>query len=197
MLRARIVACVVMVGALNACHGVSKIDHGTLTAPTVQARDDTPVRAEQGASVVIAASEATTQPPSETSVPDVSKLAPLRPTPTSESSALSKRMTVADAVAVAASPSAMATVSPPAAKTATLPRSAQVGHLVNIQQTLNNCGPASVAEVLRFWGISRTQEQVQLVLRSDGNPRGMVPYGIPSYMQTVDIAGCEWRRKSD
>src|SRR5260370_40734474 len=45
-----------------------------------------------------------------------------------------------------------------------------LGPLINIPQTWNNCGPASVAEVLAYWGISRTQGEVQAVLRADGNP---------------------------
>jgi hypothetical protein len=54
-------------------------------------------------------------------------------------------------------------------------------------QTWNNCGPASVAEVLAYWGISRTQGQVQAVLRADGNPYGMAPYGVPAYMRSLGL----------
>src|SRR5438093_11155313 len=39
-----------------------------------------------------------------------------------------------------------------------------VGPLITIAQSWNNCGPASVAEVLHFWGIQRTQDQVQVDL---------------------------------
>ena len=54
-------------------------------------------------------------------------------------------------------------------------------------QTYNNCGPAAIAEVLRYWGIARTQGQVQAVLRADGNPRGMVLYGVPSYARSLGL----------
>jgi uncharacterized protein len=70
---------------------------------------------------------------------------------------------------------------------ANLPVRAALGPLEFISQTLNNCGPASVAEVLGYWGIERTQGQVQAILRADGNPGGMVPYGVPSYMHTLGM----------
>lgn len=68
-----------------------------------------------------------------------------------------------------------------------LPVRASLGPLEFISQTLNNCGPASVAEVLNYWGIYRTQGQVQAILRADGNPGGMVPYGVPSYMHSLGM----------
>src|SRR5689334_21597461 len=45
--------------------------------------------------------------------------------------------------------SAALAISPPAA--------ASVGPMQHIVQTLNNCGPASVAEVLNHWGVQKTQ----------------------------------------
>jgi len=60
-----------------------------------------------------------------------------------------------------------------------------VGYLAHIWQTYNNCGPASVVEVLSYWGVYRTQYQAQLVLRADNNPRGMWPYGVPGYARSV------------
>ncbi|HWE63939.1 MAG TPA: C39 family peptidase [Chloroflexota bacterium] len=65
--------------------------------------------------------------------------------------------------------------------------SGQLGPLLNIPQTWNNCGPTSVAEVLAYWGISRTQYQVKAVLRADGNPYGMSPYGVPAYMRSLGL----------
>ena len=62
-----------------------------------------------------------------------------------------------------------------------------VGSLPQIWQTDNNCGPASVAEVLAYWGIARTQDQVQRVLRADNNPHGMAPYGVPSYARSLGL----------
>jgi len=75
----------------------------------------------------------------------------------------------------------------PAAVVPTLPARASLGPLEFISQTLNNCGPASVAEVLSYWGIQRSQGQVQAILRADGNPRGMVPYGVPAYMHSMGM----------
>jgi predicted double-glycine peptidase len=64
---------------------------------------------------------------------------------------------------------------------------ASLGPLINIPQTWNNCGPAAIAEVLAYWGISRTQGEVQAVLRVDGPSAGMTPYGIPAYAQSVGL----------
>ena len=76
-----------------------------------------------------------------------------------------------------------------AARVAVVPSgvSGTLGTLINIPQTLNNCGPASIAEVLAYWGIWRTQGQVQAVLRVDGLERGMAPYGVPSYARTLGL----------
>jgi hypothetical protein len=65
--------------------------------------------------------------------------------------------------------------------------SGALGPLINIPQTWNNCGPTSVAEVLAYWGIERTQDQVKAVLRADGNPYGMAPYGVPAYMRSLGM----------
>jgi hypothetical protein len=65
--------------------------------------------------------------------------------------------------------------------------SALLGPLSFISQTVNNCGPASVAEVLAFWGINRSQADVQAVLRGDGNPYGMTPAGVPSYVASLGL----------
>ena len=70
---------------------------------------------------------------------------------------------------------------------AALRRAARLGPLINIQQTWNNCGPATVAEVLAYWGIAKTQGQVQSVLRVDGPSAGMTPYGIPTYAQSLGL----------
>jgi predicted double-glycine peptidase len=66
---------------------------------------------------------------------------------------------------------------------------ASVGSVITIPQTLNNCGPASVAEVLAYWGIHRSQGQVQAVLRADKSPWGMAPYGIPGYARSLGMQG--------
>jgi len=75
-----------------------------------------------------------------------------------------------------------------AAPAPSIPSAASVGPMLFISQTLNNCGPSSVAEVLDFYGIHRSQGQVQAVLRADGNPGGMSPFGIPAYVRGLGMA---------
>src|ERR671930_2157972 len=65
--------------------------------------------------------------------------------------------------------------------------SGALGPLIYIPQTWNNCGPASLAEVLAYWGISRTQGQIQAVLRVDGPTRGMTPYGVLGYARSLGM----------
>jgi hypothetical protein len=64
---------------------------------------------------------------------------------------------------------------------------ASLGPLTEIPQTYNNCGPATIAEVLAYWGISRTQADVQAALRVDGPVVGMTPYGVPSYARSLGL----------
>ncbi|HLQ33758.1 MAG TPA: C39 family peptidase [Chloroflexota bacterium] len=68
------------------------------------------------------------------------------------------------------------------------PPSATVGPMLFISQTLNNCGPSSVAEVLDYWGIHKSQGEVQAVLRADGNQFGMAPFGMPAYARSVGLS---------
>ncbi len=65
--------------------------------------------------------------------------------------------------------------------------SGALGPLINIPQTWNNCGPASIAEVLSYWGIYKTQGEIQAVLRVDGPSRGMMSYGVPSYARSLGM----------
>jgi hypothetical protein len=74
-----------------------------------------------------------------------------------------------------------------AGTTSAVRAAASLGPLINIPQTWNNCGPAAIAEVLAYWGISRTQGQVQAVLRPDGPLIGMTPYGVPTFARSVDL----------
>jgi len=77
------------------------------------------------------------------------------------------------------------------------PAASALGPLLNISQTLNNCGPASVAEVLDFYGIHKTQSDVQTVLRADGNAGGMAPFGIPGYMRSLGMSSLMGEGGSD
>jgi hypothetical protein len=74
-----------------------------------------------------------------------------------------------------------------AGASALAPASAAVGGVPAFWQTWNNCGPASVAAVLSYWGIERTQGAVAAVLRVDGSEHGMGPYGVPSYARSLGM----------
>ncbi|MBV9119868.1 MAG: C39 family peptidase [Chloroflexi bacterium] len=78
-----------------------------------------------------------------------------------------------------ASPAPAVTPKPPATNVL-------LGPLEFISQTVNNCGPASVAEVLDFWGIHQTQDEAQGPLRGD-NPYGMTTSGVPAYVDSVGL----------
>jgi predicted double-glycine peptidase len=62
-----------------------------------------------------------------------------------------------------------------------------VGQLATIVQTLNNCGPSSVAAVLQYWHVYRTEAQVAAVLRADSSYWGMSPVHLPSYAQSLGL----------
>jgi predicted double-glycine peptidase len=98
----------------------------------------------------------------------------------------------APARVIAAAPTTAHHATTPAAKrvaVAPTAPAAALGPLENIPQTWNNCGPASVAEVLAYWGIYRTQDETKAVLRGDGNPYGMSPYDVPAYMRSLGMRG--------
>jgi predicted double-glycine peptidase len=52
-------------------------------------------------------------------------------------------------------------------------------------QTLNNCGPASLAEVLNYWGITKTQGELTFLRR--GNPFGMSTDDVAGYVPTIGM----------
>jgi hypothetical protein len=55
-------------------------------------------------------------------------------------------------------------------------------------QTLNNCGPCSVAMVLGHYGMDPGQEPVRQVLRPNPASSGMSPGGLPSYLAQYGLA---------
>jgi hypothetical protein len=175
-----------MLAALTACQGIANSTPLTPSVPTVQeAAQETSI---QDQNTNAAKDFTVTTPPPPIANAEATPV-PAFPasTPASVAPSVANPTAVPTAVPVVSTPNGVAFVAPTHAKSLPPPHSAQVGQLVYIQQTLNNCGPASVAEVLRFWGIFRTQDQVQAVLRADGNPRGMVPYGVPSYIQSLNM----------
>lgn len=87
--------------------------------------------------------------------------------------------------AVASAAQATATAS--GVQLAPIPAAKRIGPLMFISQTLNNCGPASIAEVLNYHGVQRTQAQVAAVLRPDLPAYGMSLYGVPFYAESVGM----------
>jgi uncharacterized protein len=74
--------------------------------------------------------------------------------------------------------------------------SGSLGPLMHIVQTLNNCGPASISEVLNYWGINKSQDELNTILRH-GNPWGMSPGGVPGYMQSIGMSAIVGRSGSE
>ncbi len=99
----------------------------------------------------------------------------------------SEQPTAVPTEAPSATPSASeAAPAAPDAPLAQTPPNALLGPLENIVQTVNNCGPASVAEVLHFWGIDRSQNELQSILRPD-DPYGMTTANLPGYIQSLGL----------
>jgi predicted double-glycine peptidase len=142
-----------------------------VAAPVIQP----PAQVAQPASVPSpdgnASSVASEAEPSPAAAPAVSPSASTAPGVTAEHAA---------APVASAAP-----VGPPVTAT---PAAFRLPPLVYIRQTLNNCGPAAIAEVLHFFGVEQTQGQAQAVLRPDGNSRGMWPYGVPGYVSKLGMS---------
>src|SRR5207245_522247 len=61
-----------------------------------------------------------------------------------------------------------------------------LGSLIHIDQTKDNCGPAAIGEVLRYYGITKSQQELQASLRPN-NPYGMTTDGVPGFARTVGM----------
>lgn len=72
---------------------------------------------------------------------------------------------------------------PPAPVTAT---EVSLPPLLHIDQTMDNCGPAAIAEVLRYYGITHSQTELKNILRPD-NPFGMVVDPIAPYVSSIGL----------
>lgn len=66
------------------------------------------------------------------------------------------------------------------------PTEVSVGSLIHTDQTLDNCGPAAIAEVLRYYGITKSQQELQSILRA-GNPSGMTTDVIAPYVAGLGL----------
>lgn len=123
--------------------------------------------------------------PAPTTVPATAT--PVIPNTATATAAASSTAIVQATGPAALSPSAIPTVARVAVAPLTLPSRASLGPLINIVQTWNNCGPATMAEMLRYWGVTRSQAQAPAVLRADGNGGGMVLYGVPAYVRSLGL----------
>jgi predicted double-glycine peptidase len=65
--------------------------------------------------------------------------------------------------------------------------SASLGPLETIVQTLNNCGPSSVAAVLAYWRVYLSEAEVASVMRADNSFWGMSPVYLPAYAQSLGM----------
>ena len=66
------------------------------------------------------------------------------------------------------------------------PSEVSLGSLIHVDQTLNNCGPAVVAEVLRYYGLVHSQQELQGLLRPN-DPSGMVLGAIAPVMYRLGL----------
>jgi predicted double-glycine peptidase len=72
---------------------------------------------------------------------------------------------------------------PPAAASSS---EVSLGPLIHTDQALDNCGPAAIAEVLRYYGITKSQQELQAILRV-GNPTGMSTDVIQPYVARLGL----------
>ena len=152
----------------------------------------TPPAAVQQAPQVIVQTSASS-PPAQ-AAPSSALIASSPPASASPASAVAAPSSAAVSVSAVASPgstqgapSLLTSPSPPGPAVLPVPETIRLGPLSYIRQTLNNCGPAAIAEVLRFWGVEQTQGQAQAALRPDNDPRGMWPYGVPGYVHGLGM----------
>jgi len=66
-----------------------------------------------------------------------------------------------------------------------LPASFRVPIVRYEAQSMNNCGPATVAMQLSTFGRKETQNQIQLFLRPDKDDRNVSPYEMAAYVQSI------------
>jgi tetratricopeptide (TPR) repeat protein len=99
--------------------------------------------------------------------------------------------------AVAAPPSGSTAASPAATAVATatpLPRptAARLDGFRHQFQTWNNCGPATLAMTLSYFGIQRSQQQTAAILKPDPEDRNVSPYEMVAYVnEQTDIRAIE------
>lgn len=72
---------------------------------------------------------------------------------------------------------------PPAPVTAT---EVSLGPMIHIDQTMDNCGPAAIAEVLRYYGVTHSQTELKNILRPN-NPYGMFVDPMAPYATSIGL----------
>jgi predicted double-glycine peptidase len=76
------------------------------------------------------------------------------------------------------------------------PSEVSLGALIHTDQTLDNCGPAAIAQVLRYYGITKSQQELQGILRV-GNPTGMTTDVIEPYANSLGLRALVRPNSSD
>ncbi|MBV8084636.1 MAG: C39 family peptidase, partial [Chloroflexi bacterium] len=66
------------------------------------------------------------------------------------------------------------------------PSEVSLGPLIHVDQTLDNCGPAAIGEVLRYYGFTKSQQELEASLRPN-NPSGMTTEVIRPYVVTLGL----------
>jgi tetratricopeptide (TPR) repeat protein len=82
-------------------------------------------------------------------------------------------------------PTATETPQPAATSTATptpLPPSVRLESFTHHFQTWNNCGPATLAMGLSYFGVYRTQQQTAAILKPNPEDRNVSPYEMTAYV---------------
>jgi uncharacterized protein len=163
---------------------------GVATLPTAPAKVDAPPATIGQSNMTSPASPVTSaSPPASGAQPAAGAQAAANSGAAgSGAQAASTSGTAGSDVAVAQASPASASAAPAGPPVTAAPAVFRLPPLTYIRQTLNNCGPASVAEVLHYWGVERTQGQTMAALRPDGNSRGMMPYPVPAYTQGLGMS---------
>ena len=109
--------------------------------------------------------------------------------------------TVADVVAaVTAEPTATATALPTMTPTATpwpIPASARLGGFYHQFQTWNNCGPATLAMAMTYFGIPLTQSDTAPVLKPNPEDRNVSPWEMAAYVNNETEQQALFRTNGD
>ncbi len=110
-------------------------------------------------------------------------------TPLPSHAALPPRRAVLDVpvLSAAALPTDTMPLRPSITPTLQIPGSRLLDSVGQVFQTLNNCGPASVAMVLAYYGHSVSQAEAQASLRPDPDEWGMLPDVVAPYVEQFGL----------